>query len=603
MAQFIKGGFLKYGLPPSHGTSQFPVSSMVTAGNMRRASSPFSSMAPKPGKYKSAQKAQKMANACLRFTAKVFAGLRAKSNTWLSRSIRIAAGACFAMAAHGSDVLPAATPVLPVPVADHVVLIVWDGMRPDFISEELTPNLHALAQSGTFFAHNHSAYITSTEVNGTVLATGVFGNRTTIIANREYRPNILLTDEVATEHTDIMRVGDALSDGLWIAMPTVAELLHAAGHRTIVAGTKGVGVLHDRASRREGTNDSPVFFAGRTYPKTLLPTLEAALGPWPGSAIPNDAQNLWTTNALIAHLWTGDVPKYSVLWLSDPDYSQHGSMPGSQVALAAIRECDRQLGMLLEALRAKGIRDKTDIILTSDHGFSTVDEGIHLAGYLRKHGLQYVSSLRRTPRPGDVLGIHLGGTFFFYVVGSDPEIIKRLVVALQQSDFAGPIFTRDTMPGTFPFREVAMDSPHAPDVAFSFRWHHGKNEHGAPGCAVTDSFASGFGSHASASKYDIHNTLVAAGPDFRSGFRNEMPTGNVDVVPTILHLLRIQPAHSLDGRVLAETLKGGENLSVAPPKIVRMEAASGDFKAYLQFTDYAGKRYLDEGNRIPRDAR
>lgn len=74
--------------------------------------------------------------------------------------------------------------------AEHVVLIVWDGMRPDFVSAEQTPNLFALAQSGVTFAKHHSVYPSSTEVNGAALATGVYPNRSGIMANREYRPEI-----------------------------------------------------------------------------------------------------------------------------------------------------------------------------------------------------------------------------------------------------------------------------------------------------------------------------------------------------------------------------------------------------------------------------
>ncbi len=32
-------------------------------------------------------------------------------------------------------------PGLPAPKAEHVVLMVWDGMRPDFVSEANTPHL------------------------------------------------------------------------------------------------------------------------------------------------------------------------------------------------------------------------------------------------------------------------------------------------------------------------------------------------------------------------------------------------------------------------------------------------------------------------------
>ena len=74
--------------------------------------------------------------------------------------------------------------------AEHVVRIVWDGMRPDFVSAQYTPQLYDLAQHGTFFKNHHPVYISSTEVNGTALATGMYPNKSGIMANSEYRPEI-----------------------------------------------------------------------------------------------------------------------------------------------------------------------------------------------------------------------------------------------------------------------------------------------------------------------------------------------------------------------------------------------------------------------------
>ena len=42
--------------------------------------------------------------------------------------------------------------------AEHVVLIVWDGMRPDFATDQYAPTLSKLAQAGVFFQNNHAAY-------------------------------------------------------------------------------------------------------------------------------------------------------------------------------------------------------------------------------------------------------------------------------------------------------------------------------------------------------------------------------------------------------------------------------------------------------------
>ena len=36
--------------------------------------------------------------------------------------------------------------------AEHVVLVVWDGMRPDFVAPQFCPTLYGLATNGVFFA-------------------------------------------------------------------------------------------------------------------------------------------------------------------------------------------------------------------------------------------------------------------------------------------------------------------------------------------------------------------------------------------------------------------------------------------------------------------
>src|SRR6202140_5869376 len=53
-----------------------------------------------------------------------------------------------------------------------VVLMVWDGLRPDFVTQRDTPNLFRLAREGVRFDHHHSIFPTLTMVNATALATG-----------------------------------------------------------------------------------------------------------------------------------------------------------------------------------------------------------------------------------------------------------------------------------------------------------------------------------------------------------------------------------------------------------------------------------------------
>ena len=148
-----------------------------------------------------------------------------------------------------------------------------------------------------------------------------------------------------------------------------------------------------------------------------------------------------------------------------------------------------------------------------------------------------------------------GGSVLFYVIGHDPTVTRQLVEFLQQSDFAGVILTREPMEGTFVLEQARIQNDLAPDVVMAFRWDNSKNQFGIPGMIDADwQRQAGQGTHATLSRFDMHNTLIAAGPDFRRGGVDDLPTGNVDLAPTILQILRINPPQQLDGRLLSEAM-------------------------------------------------
>src|SRR5437763_8519076 len=118
--------------------------------------------------------------------------------------------------------------------AEHVVVVVWDGMRPDFISPQYTPTLYQLAINGVFFKNHHPVYISTTEVNGTALATGVYPNRSGVLANSEYRPDISWLGPNATEGVEMIRRTDAATGGHYIRVPTMCVIIQDAGFPTVV---------------------------------------------------------------------------------------------------------------------------------------------------------------------------------------------------------------------------------------------------------------------------------------------------------------------------------------------------------------------------------
>src|SRR5260370_14416030 len=53
-----------------------------------------------------------------------------------------------------------------------MILMIWDGLRPDLVTQRDTPNLFRMADEGVRFDRHHSIFPTLTMVNATALATG-----------------------------------------------------------------------------------------------------------------------------------------------------------------------------------------------------------------------------------------------------------------------------------------------------------------------------------------------------------------------------------------------------------------------------------------------
>ncbi|PYK04584.1 MAG: hypothetical protein DME66_09340 [Verrucomicrobia bacterium] len=486
----------------------------------------------------------------------------------------------------------------------HVVVVVWDGMRPDFVNQENTPALWKLANEGVIFRNHHAVYPSATNVNGTALVTGVYPGHSGLIANHDYRPEIDSKHSIDVEIPKVVEKGDELSGGKYISIPTMAEIVQSVGGRTAIAAAKTVGLLLDRHVDPDCGRNCVTLFAGESRPRDALTRIADVLGPFPpfGQFAQGDK---WTTKALTDFLWKDGVPAFSLLWLGEPDLTQHGSAPGAQPALAAIKSSDENLAAVLSALDRQAARDTTDLFVVSDHGFSTIRRSIDLRKILNDAGFTAKTEFSDEPKPGDIMLVGNGGSVLFYIVQHDAAVTRRLVEFLQQSDFAGVIFTKEPMQGTFGLDQAKIDSQQAPDVVMAFRWNDSKNQFGIPGMIDADwQRGAGKGTHATLSRFDMHNTLVAVGPDFRRAQTDDLPTGNVDLAPTILHILRIMPTQSAsggDGRVLSEALVNADPVPAGEKTEVKTIEAKKDFAAgtwrqSLRISRVGSTIYLDEGN-------
>ncbi len=560
----------------------------------------------------------------------------------------------------------------------RIILFVWDGMRPDAISAEDTPNLLALAQRGSRFEDNHSTYPTFTMANASSFATGAFPGPLGFYGNRFWAPGASglnakgvaadFHDPIYTEDYAVLRDLDAHFNHELLELPTLFAAAQKAGLATAAVGKSGPAFLQDHGRANDGSGGVildentalPLAFArelqhagytlpantSNTYPSGQLDLREDHDSPTEQGkmvalkdGVTADATAAATTTPAPANAWMMKVyldiilpkhrPDLSVVWLRNPDTTQHLYGVGSPEFHLALKAQDELLGQLEARLQQLGMAQDTDIIVVSDHGHSniagprdlfplrqindgrvagidkdwgySVSGGIRLADQLTNAGftafdgfgclyMPVMSGLRIDGRPlqptrydddGHLCGkpgpyttpsyvlpeplpksalvlAPNGGTEYLYQPEHDAALIKRTVRFLQSREYIGAIFVAKRygdIPGTLPAESVHLENAaRGPDIIVSYAWNADAVIQGFPGTEYA-SQANERGEHGSFSPIDVHNTLLAAGPGFQQHFSDPLPSGNVDVAPTIAALLGLALPKA-QGRVLHEALSG-----------------------------------------------
>jgi arylsulfatase A-like enzyme len=243
-----------------------------------------------------------------------------------------------------------------------------------------------------------------------------------------------------------------------------------------------------------------------------------------------------------------------VLWFNEPDSSQHYFGLGSPEAVAAMRGVDHCVALLLDALDQRGLRDQFDLFFISDHGHSTVRAHNTLRSYLAEAFTEI----------GDQLPLVTASDYIYVQPGATPPTAKALMPLIDwlvAQPWAGVVMAGDPalerLPGVIPLTALWQQqrTVRTPLLAVSPRWSNAPNEFGVPGEVMSLTTQAALrSSHGSASPFDLHAVLIANGPNFHSGHSSQIPTGAIDLLPTILHLLGITPPPALDGRILWELL-------------------------------------------------
>ena len=259
-----------------------------------------------------------------------------------------------------------------------------------------------------------------------------------------------------------------------------------------------------------------------------------------GHLVPNTAQQAYladvATKVVLPMFKARNKPFVLVFWSRDPDGSQHNNgdslntvTPGinGPTSLAGIKNADNNLAQLRKALDDLGLAATTNIIISSDHGFSTISkesktspsakvsydghaEGFPADGLSRDRSGQGARSCRcsirttrtrrvadnahpkagngllgKDPAKPDLVVATNGGSDLIYLPNKDKKLAERTVKALLEQDYVSGIFVDDDLgrfPGTLPMSQLGLAgkavTPH-PAIVVNFRSY-------ASGCERAD---------------------------------------------------------------------------------------------------------------------
>jgi Type I phosphodiesterase / nucleotide pyrophosphatase len=565
----------------------------------------------------------------------------------------------------------------------NLILFVPDGLRGRIVTPQTAPAMAEIRDKGVNFRNSHSLFPTFTTANASAMATGHYLGDTGDFSNTIYTGYpVGPADGSVTpflEADPVILDADEHFGGNYLNEETVLKMARAKGYSTAAVGKLGPILIFDHTDKIGTDGQHSIVIDDSTGGKggvPLSPEMQAALtqaglplatpsrgdngkagdAKTPGTVVPNTAQQAYmadvATKVVLPMFKARNKPFVLVFWSRDPDGSQHNNgdslntvTPGinGPTSMAGIKNADNNLAQLRKALDDLGLSATTNIIVSSDHGFSTISKesktspsakvsyddtpkdflpmgflAIDLAKALglplfdpndsnarvadTAHPKAGNGLLGQDPAKPDLVVATNGGSDLIYLPNRDKKLAARTVKALLEQDYVSGIFVDDKLgrfPGTLEMSQLNLKGKAVtptPSIVVNFRsYTTGCEEPTNCSVEVADTvLRQGQGMHGSFGRGDTLNFTAAIGPDFKTGYVDALPVSNADVGMTIAQLMNLHAAAmgGLTGRVMSEALPNGVIPKVAEASIVSKPAANG-LKTIVKYQRVLTQRYFD----------
>ncbi|HXD32848.1 MAG TPA: ectonucleotide pyrophosphatase/phosphodiesterase [Pyrinomonadaceae bacterium] len=373
-----------------------------------------------------------------------------------------------------------------------LILISIDGFRADYLTQYAHPTLDALAEEGVRAKWMTPSYPSLTFPNHYAIATGLYPEHNGIVSNDMYDPVFNASFALGKR--------DEVQNGRWWAGEPIWITAVKQGQKASATFWPG--------SEAEIKGHRPTYW--KKYDDKVPPSdrVDSVL-----SLLDQPADQR---------------PTFLTLYFSDVDHAGHDNSPNSPKVGEAIAVVDTAIARLVSGLQARGIYQRVNIMVVSDHGMTPAPprEVIVLEDYFDAKSAQHIE-----------WGAEL--THIFPKAGDEIRLFRS--IKLDQLDHVH-CYLRKNVPARFHYRDNRRIGPIIcrPDEGWrinSRKWY--EDDLKKPELQTKVRGAHGYDNQLRS----MRAIFIARGPAFkRRAIVNAFP--NVDLYNVMTRVLRLKPARN-----------------------------------------------------------
>jgi arylsulfatase A-like enzyme len=475
--------------------------------------------------------------------------------------------------------------------AEYVCLIVLDGGKPEYITNNIAslPNVRSLLKRSRWYTRGWVGDLMSITPPGhAVLGTGSFPKNNGGIVNWDWGIHSTGHISPTTQALENYQNGWVFDLMKSSGTPTLAGVIRQKyPNDPVVAGSgahfHAAGPLGGPDAswifsyQRSGGSWAPYTVGRHPVPNKLLhdsslrvnlPSSNHSTVPLTYSPLPLGQQDSLVVDFAIKALQT-HRPRAMLLNLPEVDTVGHWSQKWHLEELAVYRAFDRSLGRLIDAYKSAGIYDKTLFVITADHGMIQARNRV-------LDRVAVVDQIQATLGDKSIILTNGGGSAGPTMTAiwlKNPANNARMSKAIfdKHYDNVSAVYFMDRSGGgnryqlagveqgsadlikTYDYLVSTDAGPTGPDIAILLR-ENARNS-GMPEMP---------GRHGGADWGSQHITLIMSGPGVKTGV-SSAPARLVDVAPTIERFMGMTP-QARDGIVLADAFQRPHPADVAAQK-------------------------------------